>query len=299
MPATRLRLESRAQDASRTFKHIQQMCLLHTSSFRNVNQIKLVYLIEAYLAVVDAKTPLGIYSAARSLLEFAAFNFDVARRLSNASEGDSKDWLARGQAFFGVIVRAAFGSSDPKAVALLLEAGTAKEHTKPFHINDSLKSFGKEKGSESMLEHYDMLCDFVHHNLSSGTITATSIRYGTVAHSHGGGMLLLSKPGAIICRRFPAPDQVLFAMNQTAAVALMNVEAAVRWINKCPESPFTPSEILNMTGHEFGMAQLRPSVAVRPDRSEGKDNLPKTGRNDLCPCGSGKKFKRCCLTKTS
>ncbi len=24
----------------------------------------------------------------------------------------------------------------------------------------------------------------------------------------------------------------------------------------------------------------------------------KTGRNDVCPCGSGKKFKRCCLAKT-
>jgi hypothetical protein len=24
---------------------------------------------------------------------------------------------------------------------------------------------------------------------------------------------------------------------------------------------------------------------------------PKAGRNDLCPCGSGKKFKRCCETK--
>ena len=25
-------------------------------------------------------------------------------------------------------------------------------------------------------------------------------------------------------------------------------------------------------------------------------SLPKAGRNDLCPCGSGKKFKKCCLT---
>jgi hypothetical protein len=25
----------------------------------------------------------------------------------------------------------------------------------------------------------------------------------------------------------------------------------------------------------------------------------KTGRNDLCPCGSGKKFKRCCLSQAS
>ncbi|HCO24025.1 MAG TPA: nucleic acid-binding protein, partial [Gimesia maris] len=23
----------------------------------------------------------------------------------------------------------------------------------------------------------------------------------------------------------------------------------------------------------------------------------KLGRNDLCPCGSGKRFKKCCLTR--
>lgn len=26
--------------------------------------------------------------------------------------------------------------------------------------------------------------------------------------------------------------------------------------------------------------------------------LSKAGRNDPCPCGSGKKYKRCCLTQT-
>ena len=25
--------------------------------------------------------------------------------------------------------------------------------------------------------------------------------------------------------------------------------------------------------------------------------IPKTGRNELCPCGSGIKFKKCCLNK--
>jgi len=25
--------------------------------------------------------------------------------------------------------------------------------------------------------------------------------------------------------------------------------------------------------------------------------MAKTGRNDPCPCGSGKKYKNCCLTK--
>ena len=29
----------------------------------------------------------------------------------------------------------------------------------------------------------------------------------------------------------------------------------------------------------------------------GKLLEEKLGRNDLCPCGSGKRFKRCCLSK--
>jgi preprotein translocase subunit SecA len=33
----------------------------------------------------------------------------------------------------------------------------------------------------------------------------------------------------------------------------------------------------------------RPQVRVQPQRREG----PKIGRNDLCPCGSGEKFKKC------
>jgi uncharacterized protein YecA (UPF0149 family) len=28
----------------------------------------------------------------------------------------------------------------------------------------------------------------------------------------------------------------------------------------------------------------------------GKELSEKLGRNDLCPCGSGKRFKKCCLT---
>ena len=36
-------------------------------------------------------------------------------------------------------------------------------------------------------------------------------------------------------------------------------------------------------------AQTPQQAYRRPD--------PKTGRNDRCPCGSGKKFKQCCLNK--
>ena len=34
-------------------------------------------------------------------------------------------------------------------------------------------------------------------------------------------------------------------------------------------------------------------------RSEDVEASPQTGRNDPCPCGSGRKYKKCCLGKTS
>ena len=30
---------------------------------------------------------------------------------------------------------------------------------------------------------------------------------------------------------------------------------------------------------------------------DDKELAEKLGRNDLCPCGSGKRFRKCCLTK--
>jgi len=43
---------------------------------------------------------------------------------------------------------------------------------------------------------------------------------------------------------------------------------------------------------------IRPMV-FPPTRRQMRRNPPKVGRNELCPCGSGKKFKRCCLDKSA
>ena len=32
----------------------------------------------------------------------------------------------------------------------------------------------------------------------------------------------------------------------------------------------------------------------RPTKGAGRARRPKVGRNDPCPCGSGRKYKRCC-----
>ncbi|MCA6069513.1 MAG: SEC-C domain-containing protein [Endomicrobium sp.] len=44
-------------------------------------------------------------------------------------------------------------------------------------------------------------------------------------------------------------------------------------------------------------AKVSPSFGKKNDRKEDKvktQNLSKIGRNDSCPCGSGKKYKKCC-----
>lgn len=36
-------------------------------------------------------------------------------------------------------------------------------------------------------------------------------------------------------------------------------------------------------------------MKVPPTQRQMERNPPKVGRNEPCPCGSGKKFKKCCL----
>jgi SWIM/SEC-C metal-binding protein len=52
-------------------------------------------------------------------------------------------------------------------------------------------------------------------------------------------------------------------------------------------------------------------IGMNPDEPEDLSDLeqklnpptielaPKIGRNEICPCGSGKKYKKCCLTQTN
>ncbi|MEE9278933.1 MAG: SPASM domain-containing protein, partial [Myxococcota bacterium] len=44
-------------------------------------------------------------------------------------------------------------------------------------------------------------------------------------------------------------------------------------------------------------ARRAPEQVMQAMRAEDSAAFPKAGRNDPCPCGSGKKYKRCCLGK--
>jgi preprotein translocase subunit SecA len=75
-------------------------------------------------------------------------------------------------------------------------------------------------------------------------------------------------------------------------------------VRKAPE-PRRPVQPAAMTSHAQvsafagGAATGSPSAVIA--RSQGQApvhrHVPKVGRNDPCPCGSGKKYKKCCLAK--
>ncbi|MGI6394378.1 MAG: preprotein translocase subunit SecA [bacterium] len=44
-------------------------------------------------------------------------------------------------------------------------------------------------------------------------------------------------------------------------------------------------------------AEIQRSTTTNIEKEPVKRSTPKVGRNDDCPCGSGKKFKRCCMGK--
>jgi preprotein translocase subunit SecA len=54
--------------------------------------------------------------------------------------------------------------------------------------------------------------------------------------------------------------------------------------------------------HEDSRPSPMPKIKTSVDRPEPASDAapqpivrnPKIGRNDLCPCGSGKKYKKCC-----
>jgi preprotein translocase subunit SecA len=55
--------------------------------------------------------------------------------------------------------------------------------------------------------------------------------------------------------------------------------------------PASPTSVLSRQSARTASAGERPEA--RPGQAQVKRNVPKVGRNDPCPCGSGKKYKYC------
>ncbi len=56
--------------------------------------------------------------------------------------------------------------------------------------------------------------------------------------------------------------------------------------------PKDPLEFENLMQNKF----MRPTL-IPPTSKQMARKPPKVGRNEPCPCGSGLKFKKCCLSQ--
>ena len=98
--------------------------------------------------------------------------------------------------------------------------------------------------------------------------------------------------------------------------AILAVMARLRnppeWIEPLPETPpamhksaQAPLNLKNLSPqpaapvHNPAQPEIDLGVEERSIVATFRREGPKTGRNDFCPCGSGRKFKRCCLGKPS
>ena len=74
-------------------------------------------------------------------------------------------------------------------------------------------------------------------------------------------------------------EQMTYAIQEDAVRLAFN-------INVVPAKPQAP-KITNETTDDKRAMQ-------RPKKAQANVSVQKTGRNDPCPCGSGKKYKNCC-----
>lgn len=233
-PGLGLDLESRAGNEKREVKHITQTVTLHVAHFQASQRIKAVYLVDAYLAMHERGNPWGIYMASRSILELAAFLNEVIDRLKSAASKSATDWRGSGREFCKIIMRARYGTSDPRLAAALVNIG--KESREVFSVTNCIKNLSAKDGNEWIKGFYDTLCDYVHHNLSSG---AAAVAGGYSSKEIKSGLARFcsvdNKKLTALVYHYPIPHEAaLEAARKTAADVLKLVQMAVELLNFIP-----------------------------------------------------------------
>ena len=86
-------------------------------------------------------------------------------------------------------------------------------------------------------------------------------------------------------------DNILFPfLALTGDAKQMALEAGEEWLDEAEEAKMLDEIRTNIASHLLDVRQFWFDKSVPPTvRREG----PKIGRNDPCPCGSGKKYKNC------
>jgi hypothetical protein len=285
----KLDLESRQASEQRMQKHLLQMCSPHRDQFVTSSEVKQLHLVDAYVTLAESGNGYALYMPARGLLELLALLNEVSSRLSVAVERPMNDWRGAGEQFFAEIVRARNGTTNKTLHDVLRSDGISKRALKPLNVTECMRRLSDNPEAREPEDRYALLCDTVHHNLgSSGAVTVgsgpsdvASLRDGTPVVAPG---------GTIIRYQYPVPTKAQGAIDATSSDFLADARLCLGILHNLPQGPYPNDFLREPADSETGSTLLTPDAiaATQPLRRQS------VGRNELCPCGSGKKFKRCC-----
>ena len=83
-----------------------------------------------------------------------------------------------------------------------------------------------------------------------------------------------------------AQDNMIEKIRETTCIVLLNTNIEIRRPEPKPQPKMTEARVYDP------QAQSRPQEIKK--QVTVKNTEKKVGRNDPCPCGSGKKYKNCC-----
>ena len=90
-------------------------------------------------------------------------------------------------------------------------------------------------------------------------------------------------------------DEMLFDIKTTIARKILKVKIQPADSSQSHRRPNNTGQASHRQLDQFGTANSsHEPEAAQPQRVQVKRRVPKVGRNDPCPCGSGRKYKHCC-----
>jgi hypothetical protein len=288
-----LDLESRQSSPKRQFKHIHQMSSFATWGFKVAARMRLLLTIDGFIALHAARCGLLLYGAARSVLEGHGLALRVAERLVEYVGGPASDWKSRGEGFYRYIMRARYGTRDPALVETLIAAGMPKKVLEPIHSRECEAALFEAQEFTSSKEAYAKLCDYVHANSQGYFFGSPGWYVGRYYMTEDGAAGMLPSESPINRYEYPVDNKFIEASDLTMPLVVRHSRGLLSALQQIPRSPYSQEEVMQHTGTAHGAVFIPPRARLSaPFNIQGTQ----IGRNDLCPCGSGKKYKKCHLS---
>jgi hypothetical protein len=278
----------------RKIKYFNQSAAISSILFQYETSLKLTASVEMYLVSIDQKMPLMTYMGARYILELLAVTNLITEELQKITQTPNVDWASRGEKFLAILLRARNSVSDPHLSEIMRKFEFQKNSLEVFNITQAIDLLSKTSFFPTAIEDYDRLSNYSHHNGTSTRLFQHSVRTTDRVEGPNRSLIIMPKPSSAVTLTYPSDYVCRSSIFHTAEMVLSSIALIETLIKNFPTYPFSEDEVTKLTNGLIN--QPLPFHSLDKPVSKSTER-PKIGRNDPCPCGSGKKVKVCCSTK--